>query len=103
MQATSFPVNRYIWSKSIRLMSMVGLDPINKVVKLLASAPSAEAIIDFRPSEEEQSRFDYLIKKKKTEGLTPDETREADNFLMAEHMIRMAKLYALEGKSAQAA
>lgn len=84
-------------------MIMVGIDVINKVVKLLASAPSAEAIIEFRPTEEEQSRFDYLIQKKKTEGLSDEEAREADNFLMAEHMIRMAKLYALEGKSAQAA
>lgn len=82
---------------------MVALDPINKVVKLLASSPSADVILSFKPSEEDQARFDELIAKKKSGGLTAAEAKEADNFLMAEHMMRMAKLYALEKESVQAA
>ena len=82
---------------------MVGLDPINKVVQLLATTPSVEQIIDYRPSSEDQARFDYLIAKKKGEGLTEAEAREVDNFLMAEHLMRMAKLYAIRGESVQAA
>ena len=74
---------------------MVSLDPINKVVKLLATSPSAEEILAYSPSQEDQDRFDALIEKKKAVGLTPEETRGADNFLMAEHMMRMAKLYAI--------
>lgn len=80
-----------------------GLDPINKVVKLLASAPSADVIMAYQPSPDDQERFDTLIAKKKGEGLTPDEEVEARNFLMAEHMMRMAKLYALDNKPQRAA
>lgn len=82
---------------------MVALDPINKVVKLLATSPSSEEILAFKPSPEDQERFDALIEKKKTEGLTEAESKEAENFLMAEHMMRMAKLYALRRESLNAA
>lgn len=82
---------------------MVALDPINKVVKLLATSPTAEEILAYCPSQEDQDRFDLLIEKKKSDGLSEDEAREADNFLMAEHMMRMAKLYALKKERVNAA
>lgn len=79
------------------------LDMVNKVVKLLASAPSSDEIMSYRPTKQDQARFDELIAKKKAEGLTIAEQKEADNFLLAEHMMRMAKLYALDPRSRQTA
>jgi hypothetical protein len=79
------------------------LDMVNKVVQLLASAPSTDEIISYRPAKTDLARFDELIAKKKAEGLTSVEQKEADNFLLAEHMMRMAKLYALDPRSRQTA
>lgn len=79
------------------------LDMVNKVVQLLASAPSADEIIAYRPAKTDLARFDELVAKKKAEGLSAAEQQEADNFLLAEHMMRMAKLYALDPSSRQTA
>ena len=79
------------------------LDMVNKVVQLLASAPSTDEIIAYRPAKTDLARFDELIDKKKMEGLTVAEQKEADNFLLAEHLMRMAKLYALDPRNRQTA
>lgn len=76
---------------------------VNKVVQLLASAPSTDEIISYRPATTDLARFNELIAKKKAEGLSAAEQQEADNFLLAEHMMRMAKLYALDPSSRQTA
>ncbi|MEL6276328.1 MAG: hypothetical protein AAFU03_14595 [Bacteroidota bacterium] len=72
------------------------ISPVDKVVRFLASTPKAERIIAYRPSASEQARFDELLVKKKSSGLTEAEKEEVENFLLAEHMMRLAKLTALK-------
>ena len=75
------------------------LDPVNKVVILLASSPSVEDIMGYQATEAEEARLTQLSEKKHAGVLTLEEAEEIRNFELAEHMIRMAKLYALRQRA----
>ena len=64
-----------------------------EVYRFLASAPSHEAILAFRPSEATQTRIRQLLLANKTSGLSPDEQAELDEFEQVEHFVRMLKLH----------
>ena len=64
-----------------------------EVYRFLASAPSHEAILAFRPSEATQARIWQLLLANKTDGLSPDEQAELDEFEQVEHFVRMLKLH----------
>lgn len=64
-----------------------------EVYYFLASGPSREAILAFRPSEETQERLRQLLALN-TAGQTTDmEQAELDEFEQVEHFVRMLKLY----------
>ena len=50
-----------------------------EVYRFLASAPSHEAILAFRPSEATQTRIRQLLLANKTSGLSPDEQAVGGN------------------------
>lgn len=75
------------------------LDPINKVVLLLATRPSLKDILSYRPSAEEEARLTVLTEKKRVGNLSQSEAEEIKNFELAEHMIRMAKLHAAKQRA----
>ncbi len=54
------------------------------------------AIIDFRPSPEDQQRIEDLIAREKDGSLPPEDQRELDHFVELEHILRMAKAKARE-------
>jgi len=60
------------------------------------SGQSRQAIIDFRPSTETQTRISELLHRNKEESLTSDEEAELDEFLKVEHFVRMLKIKARE-------
>lgn len=55
------------------------------------AAQSPRKVIAFRPSEATRARVAELVKREKTEGLTPSETSELDHYLQLEHIMRLAK------------
>ncbi|MEL6392274.1 MAG: hypothetical protein AAFO91_19570 [Bacteroidota bacterium] len=75
------------------------LDPVNKVVLLLATAPSVKDILEYRPSSADEERFTLLIQKKRSGELSQLEREEIRGFELAEHMIRMAKLHAAKQRA----
>ncbi|MEM8585124.1 MAG: hypothetical protein AAGF87_12680 [Bacteroidota bacterium] len=75
------------------------LDPVNKVVLLLATGPSVKDILDYRPSIAEEERFTALTRKKRSGELSQTEKEEIRSFELAEHMIRMAKLHAAKQRA----
>lgn len=61
------------------------------VIDFLASDPTPEEIMAFKPAAELQKRFQELVAKSKAGGLTRDETVELDEFLKVEELIRLIK------------
>jgi hypothetical protein len=66
------------------------------VYRFLASAPSHEAIMAFRPSESTQQRIRQLLAANKVGQLSADEVAELDEFEQVEHFVRMLKLHTQE-------
>lgn len=53
----------------------------DEIIDLLASAPTAEAIIAYQPPEQLQARMHDLMQKNREGKLTADEESELDEFL----------------------
>lgn len=64
-----------------------------EVYYFLASAPSREAILAFRPSESTQERLRQLLALNAAGKTTEMEQAELDEFEQVEHLVRMLKLY----------
>jgi hypothetical protein len=62
-----------------------------EVIELIASGSSPSKVIAFRPSAAAKERVADLVRREKTEGLSPDEASELDHYLQLEHIMRLAK------------
>lgn len=63
----------------------------DEILDFLAAGTTAEAIAQFRPSEEAQSRVTELIERQGAGDLSPSETEELEEYLRLEHLMIMAK------------
>ena len=70
---------------------MVTYRAFDEVIDFIASGPSPEEILAFKPSAAMQNRVDELLEKKRESGLSESEAREVEQFLMIEHIMRLAK------------
>ena len=61
------------------------------VVDTLAELPSAEEVLSLHPSPSLAERIDFLLEKKRSADLTPEEAAEWEEILRAEHLMRIAK------------
>lgn len=75
-------------------MNLTRSTPYDEVYDFLLSAPSPEAVIAFRPSEETQTRVRYLLEANRSGTLSTDEQAELDEFSSVEHFVRMLKIRA---------
>lgn len=62
-----------------------------EMIELIASGATPQEIIDFRPSRQAQLRARELLTKNRDETITQEEQDELSQFLMLEHVLRMAK------------
>lgn len=62
-----------------------------EVIEFIAGGPSVRSVAGFQASAEAKSRVELLIRKEKTDGLTPAEKSELDDFMALEHIMRLAK------------
>ena len=63
----------------------------DEILDFLASAPTQEAIIAFRPSERLQARASELLDKNRAGKLTAEEQVELDEFQRMNHFMTMLK------------
>lgn len=63
----------------------------DEIVDFIASGTTPQSVIDFRPSEETKAHVADLIRRQKTDALSPDETAELNHYLYTEHVMRLAK------------
>lgn len=68
----------------------------DEFVDFIAAGTTPQSVIDYRPSEETKSHVADLIRRQKTDSLSPDETAELNHYLHIEHMMRLAKARARE-------
>jgi hypothetical protein len=76
-----------------------GYAGLNDVLETLARLPSPEEVIALRPSAQLQSRIDALLGRMRADGLSSEERKEWERYEYIEHLIRMAKIRALERKT----
>jgi len=62
-----------------------------EIIDFIAAGTTPQSLVDFSPSEATKSRVWQLVEQKKSASLTEEESRELENFLQLEHLMRMAK------------
>ncbi len=62
-----------------------------EVIDFIAAGVSSVAVSQFMPSEATQERVADLITREKTTGLTIEETKELNQYVQLEHLMRLAK------------
>lgn len=63
----------------------------DEIIDFIAAGTTPQSVIDFQLSEAAQERLADLVYQAKTEGLTGDEKRELDKYLMLEHLMTLVK------------
>ena len=66
-----------------------------EIINFIAAA-NPEQVAAFHPSEAANQRLEYLIAKEKETGLTREEKEELDQYLIIEHLMRLAKARAYQ-------
>jgi hypothetical protein len=64
---------------------------LEEIADFLASGPTADELLQFRPSPQLQARAQELLEKKKDGCLSTGELRELDQFEHAERLVRLTK------------
>jgi len=67
-----------------------------EIIDFIAAGTTPESLINFQPSEVAKERVADLILREKTAGITVEEKAELDQYLMLEHLIRLAKARAYQ-------
>jgi hypothetical protein len=70
---------------------MVTYRAFDEIIDFITSAPQPEQILAFRPSPAIQNRLEDLLEKKRETSLSDTEKHELDQFLLIEHLMRIAK------------
>jgi hypothetical protein len=63
----------------------------DEIIDFIARGTTPQSLIDFKISEDAQEYLEELVYKHKAGKLTPEEKKELDDFLVLEHIIRLAK------------
>lgn len=69
----------------------ISLPFYEQVLDFLASGPSVEAIIKFRPTVAAQTRFRELLEANQQRQLTAEEDEELDHYIQIERMVSLLK------------
>jgi hypothetical protein len=74
---------------------------IGEIADFLASGPSPEELLQFRPSLQTQARAEELLEKLKQGCLSADERAELDQFEQVERLMRFVKARIQAAKARQ--
>ena len=76
-------------------MSVVQSDTLfSEIIDFLASTPTPEHIIAFKPSDQLEQRLSDLLTKNRADSLSVEEREELDEFLRMNHFMNMLKIRA---------
>lgn len=77
--------------RELNAVAQSGFEGAGEVFEFLAGLPTPEEIVALRPSETLQARISALLEKNRTEGLSPEEEQEWEQYQYLEHLVRIAK------------
>jgi hypothetical protein len=70
----------------------------DEILDFLVEQIPAQALANFKASDEARQRVWTLIAKEKDSGLLPEEKMELEDYMKLEHLVVLAKARALAGK-----
>jgi hypothetical protein len=63
----------------------------DEIIDFLARGTTPQSLIEFQPSDLAKERVADLIFREKNDSLTTDEKVELDQYMLLEHLLRLAK------------
>ncbi len=66
------------------------------LIDFITAGSTPSSIINFQPSAQVKERVLDLIDREKNQSLSPEEKQELDNYMILEHLIRLAKARAYQ-------
>ncbi len=85
-----------VLERGLDQLSPVPNEVYRYVLEFLASNPSPEAIVNFRPTSEMQARISELLEKNREGQLTPAESAELDEYACINRFVSMLKARAFK-------
>jgi hypothetical protein len=70
---------------------MVTYRAFDEIIDFITSMPQPQQVLAYKPSTESQSRLEDLLEKKRNSVLNEAENKELEQFLLIEHLMRIAK------------
>jgi hypothetical protein len=75
---------------------MVATTSIYDEISGFIASMNPEKVIQFRPSDTQQNRLDFLLDKQKESGLTSEEKTEMEHYLIINRIVGLAKARAIK-------
>jgi hypothetical protein len=72
------------------------MNAYEEVIDWIAAGRSSQELAHYQASTAAKEPVALLLRKEKTEGLLPDEKSELDHYSQLEHIMRLAKVRALQ-------
>ena len=63
----------------------------DEVIDFLARGMTAKELVEFQPSAAASARFEWLVRKEKSEGLLAEEQEELERVMEVERVLSLAK------------
>lgn len=70
---------------------MVTYRAFDEAIDFITSLPRPEQVLAYKPSTSSVHRLELLLEKKREEQLSGEEAHELDQYLMIEHLMRIAR------------
>lgn len=67
-----------------------------EIINFIAAGTTPQSLIEFQPSDVVKERVADLIFREKNDGLSRDEKTELDQYMLLEHLLRLAKARAYQ-------
>jgi hypothetical protein len=80
-----------VLAHGLNQLSPVPNEVYRHILEFLASNPSPEAIVNFRPTSKMQARISELLEKNREGQLTPAESTELDEYVHINNLISLLK------------
>jgi hypothetical protein len=78
----------------------MSINVFDEVVDFITAAPQPAEIVNYRPSAAMQAHLEVLLYKKQNDLLTDDDRQELEQYMLIEHLMRMAKARAKQRMAA---
>ncbi|WP_428667594.1 hypothetical protein [Runella sp.] len=63
----------------------------DEIIDFITSIPKPEQVLEYKPSLAAQQRLEMLLEKKRNGHVSEEESHELEQYMMIEHLMRVAK------------